>query len=697
MILGIEEILYTLSQNRLNLKHVDTAVLTKRGGVACVPLWVSTDSHGRLKSKSSDDIPFRNIIDRFKRIAAVHNPGQKSRKTFVLRFRGERRELSVKGLQQFLKENKSIADGIATLQPCIRPKKKGAGGLFRTTRVPSEEKESFEYVTTRLKAGKKSMECIAPSLLTHINHALSNITEQVLSVLEDVHEMTISYASLDFVVDRNGTTWLTNVHSLQTKQNKDSGGGVVSLPCLRPGSEPRDRKTNTVEERPRSVGFQVEEEETKSAEPPPKRRNRKIHKKKEQQDDSKSNDDELMRFANMVTRLTQENGDLAKRLRAAEKALQSTKQSSHNDSESVEKYKDEVKKLQRTLVSERRKHENEMQIKENEQQTQMLRLEARLNSAIVLEGDDPESRKEKTQQMESVRELVETIKTLQIDNELERRKARAAREEVAVKYTKQINETHRQHQRVVDSLRKNLQNQQDTERNMKNETISLRAEIMSTKSQNQDLFTRLQNLESENKRLEEELRNNTKLNTLRETTNGDENEEEDEDNKNTSSIHRVKALCDAKVRQMENEVEYLKDQLTSESSCKEKLAESLAQLNNQFLQAKSQAKSLLQEQDASHRKEIQEMQRRCQRQVDTQKSETLRMEEKIKRLQINLTEMMKDVSAARQREKESESERLVLEEERRVLQERVEGLKANELDLSEQLTRYVELVVFLCC
>ena len=183
-----------------------------------------------------------------------------------------------------------------------------------------------------------------------------------------------------------------------------------------------------------------------------------------------------------------------------------------------------MKKLQRTLVSERRKHENEMQIKENEQQTQMLRLEARLNSAIVLEGDDPESRKEKTQQMESVRELVETIKTLQIDNELERRKARATREEVAVKYTKQINETHRQHQRVVDSLRKNLQNQQDTERNMKNETISLRAEIMSTKSQNQDLFTRLQNLESENKRLEEELRNNTKLNALRETTNGDDNE-----------------------------------------------------------------------------------------------------------------------------------------------------------------------------
>ncbi len=51
--------------------------------------------------------------------------------------------------------------------------------------------------------------------------------------------------------------------------------------------------------------------------------------------------------------------------------------------------------------------------------------------------------------------------------------------------------------------------------------------------------------------------------------------------------------------------------------------------------------------------------------------------------------MMKDVSAARQREKESESERLVLEEERRVLQERIEGLKATESDLSEQLTRYV--------
>ena len=156
--IGIEEILYTLSQNRLNVNHVDTAVLTKRGGVTCIPLWVSTDSHGRLKSKASDDIPVRSVIDRFKRIATVHNPGQKSRKTFVLRFRGERRELSVKGLQQFLKENKSITDGIATLQPCIRPKKKGAGGLFRTTRVPSEQEKSFEYVTTRLKAGKKSME-----------------------------------------------------------------------------------------------------------------------------------------------------------------------------------------------------------------------------------------------------------------------------------------------------------------------------------------------------------------------------------------------------------------------------------------------------------------------------------------------------------------------------------------------------------
>ena len=66
MILGIEEI-----YRRLSLKRF------------------LTDSHGRLKSKSSDDIPFRNVIDRFKRIAAVHNPGQKT---------------SVKGLQQFLKE-----------------------------------------------------------------------------------------------------------------------------------------------------------------------------------------------------------------------------------------------------------------------------------------------------------------------------------------------------------------------------------------------------------------------------------------------------------------------------------------------------------------------------------------------------------------------------------------------------------------
>jgi hypothetical protein len=719
--LGIEEILYTLSQNRLKLNYADTAVLVSRGGRTNVPLWVSTDSHGKLKSKASDDIPVRDVVDRFKRIAAVHNPGQKSRKAFVLRFRGERRELSVKGLQKFLKENKSIQDGIATLQPCIRPKKKGAGGLFRTTRVPSAETGEFEYVTTRMKAGKTSMECIAPSLLTHINHALSNITEQVLSVLEDVHELTVSYASLDFVVDRNGTTWLTEVHSLQTKHNEDLSRGVggvgISLPSLRPSSEQQDRKKLTKktaheqQRRPRSAPSIDDEEEEEEEEKEkggetkrsssqaesPKRRGRRRGRKRgistSQHDDAKSSsssssDDELMRFASMVTRLTQENGDLAKRLQAAETKLKSRQERSSEENESVEKYKEDVRALQRKLVSLKRKHENEMQIKENEQQTQMLQLEARLNSALVMEGDDTNrNSKSREKQMESVRELVETIKKLQVDNELERRKSRATREELVVKHTKEIKETQRQHQRVLESLRKKVQNHQDMERKMKNESVSFRAEIMSMKSQSQDLFSRIQDLELENKRLGEAL-SNSEINESMKRDNGSNRDENDESEENTSSIHTIKALCDAKVRQMNNEVEYLKDQLASESSCKEKLAESLAQLNNQFLQAKSQAKSLLQEQDASHRKEIQEMQRRCQRQVDTQKSETVRMEEKIKRLQINLTEMMKDVSSARQREKESESERLVLEEERRVLQERVEGLKATELDLSEQLTRH---------
>jgi len=98
-----------------------------------------------------------------------------------------------------------------------------------------------------------------------------------------------------------------------------------------------------------------------------------------------------------------------------------------------------------------------------------------------------------------------------------------------------------------------------------------------------------------------------------------------------SELQTVRANCDATLRQMRNEVKYLRDQLESESACKDKLTESLSKLNAQFLDAKAQAKRLLQEQDAWRRRELSEMQRRCQREIDGYKSESTRSEEEVRR------------------------------------------------------------------
>jgi len=131
----------------------------------------------------------------------------------------------------------------------------------------------------------------------------------------------------------------------------------------------------------------------------------------------------------------------------------------------------------------------------------------------------------------------------------------------------------------------------------------------------------------------------------------------------------------SKRQKAENEVRHAKQQLDSLQQkflgvLREKDNETekrMLALESKFAQAKKGAKKLLKDQEEARRQEVREMEDRFRRQLEVPRQKQKRLEEEIKRLQLQLTEMMKGAPSARKTFKTMEREAMILQQEKKLL------------------------------
>ena len=143
------------------------------------------------------------------------------------------------------------------------------------------------------------------------------------------------------------------------------------------------------------------------------------------------------------------------------------------------------------------------------------------------------------------------------------------------------------------------------------------------------------------------------------------------DNQQASQLSAMKATSEAKIRQLNNEVDFLRAQLTSEIQCRAELETGLQQANDKYYTSKEQWESALRDAEDSKRVSIRELEDRFHQELLIPQEEVRRLEDKVQSLQKNMGEMVKDLSLARKQTESLSRAKQALTKERDGLQDRV--------------------------
>ena len=142
---------------------------------------------------------------------------------------------------------------------------------------------------------------------------------------------------------------------------------------------------------------------------------------------------------------------------------------------------------------------------------------------------------------------------------------------------------------------------------------------------------------------------------------------------------QMKVTSAAKIRQLNNEIDFLQAQLSSESKCREDLEKTVSSLNSQFQVAKTKWSKALSEAEESKRVTVRELESRFRQEMLAPRAEIQRLEDKVQELQKSMSDMIKDLALARKQNDSLTVTKEALESERENLAEKVDDLE-RELD-----------------
>jgi len=123
-----------------------------------------------------------------------------------------------------------------------------------------------------------------------------------------------------------------------------------------------------------------------------------------------------------------------------------------------------------------------------------------------------------------------------------------------------------------------------------------------------------------------------------------------------STIAALQATSEARIRTLNNKVEYLKAQLASEASLKDQYATNIAELRKEREEANQNFKNKLAELESLKEKELSELSENLRESMDGPIQEVSHLQGKVAALQAQLGDAMQDVAMARKKEEAARGE-----------------------------------------
>ncbi|OQS04939.1 hypothetical protein THRCLA_02868 [Thraustotheca clavata] len=139
------------------------------------------------------------------------------------------------------------------------------------------------------------------------------------------------------------------------------------------------------------------------------------------------------------------------------------------------------------------------------------------------------------------------------------------------------------------------------------------------------------------------------------------------------------------MEKLNHKIDYLKAQLASEIRCKEELGSTVATLTVNIETMKKERKKLTQDTEESHRKMIEKLEERQRQEIDMISSQNSSLQSKVVQLQANITDLVSDLSAARNKEDNAKLSTEKMAEENARLYKRIAELELSNEELTETI------------
>ena len=229
-------------------------------------------------------------------------------------------------------------------------------------------------------------------------------------------------------------------------------------------------------------------------------------------------------------------------------------------------------------------------------------------------------------------------------------------------------------QQALSVPREQVRTLEDQVQNLQSEMCVMVKDVSIAKKREQELQRRINQANGEKRAKEEELSVLTQTMKAMNSMGGGMGSDgsgqgmsaEAADAKSNSVM---RATAESKIRQLNNEVDFLRAQLTSESTCRSDLETSLREITLRFQEAKDKWTETIRNVEDSKRREAREMEERFRQEMLAPRAEINRLEDKLQSTQRQLTDLMKDLQLSQDQMASTNSAKHALETELRATRE----------------------------
>lgn len=235
------------SDKKKSIKTLDTVFVSQ---VDHTLQWYFTSKSGSVSKKKKDSTSVENIIDRFSRFA-LSNPfnAEGIVGVFVDIPAGLRKWMKKDELSAYLQENIADLDKVGSfLQVYLRPLR-GADVVFTCESSRTESGYNHEIIVVHQHHNTGRDTAAKHEVTDSIQSQITDISESILSCLQETHKIDIDQITIECIVDDNQHAWLSCISHCETvceenedEENVDNNGMLIKAYA---GSESASEKPNS--------------------------------------------------------------------------------------------------------------------------------------------------------------------------------------------------------------------------------------------------------------------------------------------------------------------------------------------------------------------------------------------------------------------------------------------------------------------